>query len=74
MLENHLKQYSSAPLPFMGQKRRFIKDFKEALKLFDKKPFSSIYLADLAYCRTSPKENVPMHGLYIMIMTIIIYD
>ena len=37
MLENHLKQYSSAPLPFMGQKRRFIKDFKEALKLFDKK-------------------------------------
>ena len=37
MLENHLKQYSSAPLPFMRQKRRFIKDFKEALKLFDKK-------------------------------------
>ena len=30
-----LKSYSSAPLPFQGQKRRFIKDFKEVLKKFD---------------------------------------
>lgn len=26
------KIYNSAPLPFMGQKRRFVKDFKEVLK------------------------------------------
>lgn len=30
-----LKSYSSAPLPFQGQKRKFIKDFKEVLKRFD---------------------------------------
>lgn len=30
-----IKVYSSAPLPFQGQKRRFIKDFKEVLKKFD---------------------------------------
>ena len=29
------KVYSSAPLPFQGQKRLFIKDFKEVLKRFD---------------------------------------
>ena len=26
------KMYNSAPLPFMGQKRRFVKDFKDVLK------------------------------------------
>lgn len=30
-----IKVYSSAPLPFQGQKRRFVKDFKEVLKKFD---------------------------------------
>ncbi len=30
-----LKVYSSAPLPFQGQKRKFIKDFKEVLQRFD---------------------------------------
>lgn len=29
------KIYTSAPLPFMGQKRRFISDFKEAIKSFN---------------------------------------
>lgn len=29
------KVYSCAPLPFQGQKRRFVKDFKEVLKRFD---------------------------------------
>lgn len=29
------KVFNSAPLPFMGQKRRFIKDFKEALAQFE---------------------------------------
>lgn len=29
------KVYSCAPLPFQGQKRRFVKDFKEVLKKFD---------------------------------------
>lgn len=29
------KTYNSAPVPFMGQKRRFIADFKSALKTFD---------------------------------------
>jgi len=28
--------FTTAPLPFQGQKRRFLKDFKIALKLFDK--------------------------------------
>lgn len=28
--------YKSAPLPFQGQKRRFINDFREAVKNFDK--------------------------------------
>ena len=27
--------YTAAPLPFMGQKRRFIKDFRRILKRFD---------------------------------------
>ena len=27
--------YNSAPLPFMGQKRRFVRDFREVLKRFD---------------------------------------
>lgn len=29
------KVFNSAPLPFMGQKRRFVKDFKEALAQFE---------------------------------------
>lgn len=29
------KAYSSAPLPFMGQKRRFVRELKEVLKRFD---------------------------------------
>lgn len=29
------KHYSSAPLPFQGQKRRFVKEFKEAIKEFN---------------------------------------
>lgn len=29
------KVYSCAPLPFQGQKRRFVKDFREVLKKFD---------------------------------------
>lgn len=35
MTKSIFKSYTSAPLPFMGQKRRFVADFKEALKLFD---------------------------------------
>lgn len=30
-----MKKYTQAPLPFMGQKRRFLNDFKEALKQYD---------------------------------------
>jgi 16S rRNA G966 N2-methylase RsmD len=30
-----MKHYTSAPLPFQGQKRRFLKPFKEAMKNFD---------------------------------------
>ena len=29
-----MKNYTQAPLPFQGQKRRFLKPFKEALKEF----------------------------------------
>ena len=29
-----MKNYNQAPLPFQGQKRKFIKSFKEALKSF----------------------------------------
>ena len=29
-----MKTYTQAPLPFQGQKRRFLKDFKQALKEF----------------------------------------
>ncbi|WP_228442169.1 DNA adenine methylase [Chryseobacterium nematophagum] len=29
-----MKNYTQAPLPFQGQKRRFLKQFKEALKEF----------------------------------------
>ena len=29
-----MKTFNQAPLPFQGQKRKFIKDFKEALKEF----------------------------------------
>lgn len=36
MTKRTSKTYTSAPLPFMGQKRRFAADFKEALRLFDK--------------------------------------
>ncbi len=35
MIKIKQKNYTSAPMPFMGQKRRFVSDFKEALKLFD---------------------------------------
>lgn len=35
------KEYQSAPLPFMGQKRIYIKDFKEVLKQF---PDDAIYI------------------------------
>ena len=35
------KTYSSAPLPFMGQKRMFIKEFKNVLKQF---PDDAVYL------------------------------
>lgn len=37
MTETKFRGYTSAPLPFMGQKRRFVPDFKEALKLFNEK-------------------------------------
>jgi len=33
-----MKQFSQAPLPFQGQKRRFLNDFKEALKQFRDSP------------------------------------
>lgn len=33
-----MKQFSQAPLPFQGQKRRFLNDFKEALKSFKSAP------------------------------------
>ncbi len=36
-----MKIYNQAPLPFQGQKRRFLKDFKEALKGF---PCDAIYV------------------------------
>lgn len=36
-----MKTFNQAPLPFQGQKRRFIKDFKEALKEF---PEDAIYV------------------------------
>lgn len=39
MLKN--KIYTSAPLPFMGQKRRFLKDFKNALNEY---PKNAIYV------------------------------
>ena len=29
-----MKQYTQAPLPFQGQKRRFLRQFKEALDQF----------------------------------------
>lgn len=29
-----MKNYTQAPLPFQGQKRRFLKDFKVALNSF----------------------------------------
>ena len=35
------KEYQSAPLPFMGQKRMYARDFKEVLKQF---PDDAIYL------------------------------
>lgn len=35
------KYYQSAPLPFMGQKRMYIKDFKEVLKQF---PDDAVYV------------------------------
>lgn len=34
--ETTKKNYTSAPLPFMGQKRRFVADFKKAIKTFDR--------------------------------------
>lgn len=43
------KYYQSAPLPFMGQKRMYVKEFREALKQF---PEDAIYvdcLVDLDY-------------------------
>ena len=36
-----MKIYNQAPLPFQGQKRRFVKPFKEALKSF---PNDAIYV------------------------------
>ena len=36
-----MKTYTQAPIPFMGQKRRFLKDFKEALKLY---PHDAIFV------------------------------
>jgi site-specific DNA-adenine methylase len=35
------KTYSTAPLPFMGQKRKFLKQFKKALNQF---PADAIYV------------------------------
>lgn len=35
MINKTKRNYTAAPLPFMGQKRRFITDFKEAIKAFD---------------------------------------
>ena len=36
-----MKIYNQAPLPFQGQKRRFVKPFKEALKSF---PNDAVYI------------------------------
>lgn len=35
------KYYQSAPLPFMGQKRMYVKEFREALKQF---PEDAVYV------------------------------
>lgn len=36
-----MRNYTTAPLPFQGQKRNFIKQFKEALKAY---PKDAIYI------------------------------
>lgn len=38
---NTMKTFNQAPLPFQGQKRKFIKDFKEALKEY---PSDAVYV------------------------------
>lgn len=46
------KCYQSAPLPFMGQKRMYVKEFKEVLKQFpDDAVYMWIYLVDPDYFR-----------------------
>ena len=34
-IHSAMKNYTSAPLPFMGQKKRFIREFRKALREFD---------------------------------------
>lgn len=64
------KEYQSAQLPFMGQKRMYIKDFKEVLKQF---PDDAIYI-DLfggsgLLSHVTKREN-QMQQSYITTLTI----
>lgn len=42
-----MKTYTQAPLPFQGQKRRFLKDFKQALKEFTPPLHENLIFVDL---------------------------
>lgn len=58
------KQYSSAPLPFMGQKRRFVKEFVKVLKAYpDGTTFVDLFggsglLSHIAKCQKSNSKVV----------------
>lgn len=46
--------YLSAPLPFVGQKRMFAKEFIKVLDRFPDSTVLWIFLADRGCCPTSP--------------------
>lgn len=53
--------YNAAPLPFMGQKRRFLGEFRKALATLSPMPgCSSICSAVPACCRIPSSRSAPM--------------
>lgn len=60
-----MKNYSQSPLPFQGQKRKFIKHFKEALKAFpDKATYVDLFGGSGLLSHTIKQEKPSAHVIW----------
>lgn len=69
-----MKSYNQAPLPFQGQKRKFITEFKKDLKSFEDVQIVVDLFGGSGLLSHAAKEVLPNARVISTIMTIIISD